>query len=185
MYPKQRTTRSCHPDQHDILQGLAAASPVSIPMNQILDQLGGHVLGAVPTMCFFLLLVVAYGFLVRRPLLRVLEERRRRTSGAMDQAHTSISHAENRAAEYEDRMRKARAEILAAREQRLKQWQTEREQALSEARAAMADRISAGRAEIDESVADAQRQIDAISAELSEQILRAVLPAQLPQEVAQ
>jgi F-type H+-transporting ATPase subunit b len=49
----------------------------------------------------------------------------------------------------------------------------------------MADRINAGRAEIDESVADARRQIEAISAELSEQILRAVLPAELPQEVTQ
>jgi len=154
-------------------------------MNQILNQLGELVLGAVPTMCFFLLLVVAYGFLVRRPLLRILEERRLRTSGAMEQAHASIALAETRTAEYEDRMRKARAEILSAREHRLKQWQSEREHALAEARTAMADRVSRGRAEIEESVTEARRQIEAVSSELSEQILGAILPAEARQEVAQ
>ena len=41
-------------------------------MEQILSQLGGLVLGSVPTIVFFLLLVVAYGVLVRRPLDHVL-----------------------------------------------------------------------------------------------------------------
>jgi F-type H+-transporting ATPase subunit b len=146
-------------------------------MNEILNKLGGLVLGAVPTMCFFLVLVIAYGFLVRRPLEKVLADRRSRTTGAMDQAHASISEAENKTAEYEDRMRRARAELIAAREQRLKQWQAEREQALHQAREATAERVRAGRAEIDESVAQARQHIETVSTELSEQIVRAVLPA--------
>ncbi len=52
-------------------------------MDEILRQLGELVLGAVPTMILFILLVVAYGFLVRRPLGRVLTDRRARTTGAM------------------------------------------------------------------------------------------------------
>jgi F-type H+-transporting ATPase subunit b len=146
-------------------------------MNEILNKLGGLVLGAVPTMCFFLVLVIAYGFLVRRPLEKVLADRRSRTTGAMDQAHASISEAESKTAEYEDRMRRARAELIAAREQRLKQWQAEREQALHQAREATAERVRAGRAEIDESVAQARQHIETVSTELSEQIVRAVLPA--------
>ena len=142
-------------------------------------------LGAVPTMCFFLILVIAYGFLVRRPLSKVLAERKARTSGAMDQAHASISQAESRTAEYEERMRRARAEILVARDQRLKQWQAEREQALNEARETTAERVRAGKAEIEQSVADARRQIETVSMELSEQILRAVMPAETRAEVAQ
>ena len=102
----------------------------------------------------------------------------------MDQAHASISEAESRTAEYEERMRHARAEILAARDLRLKQWQTEREQALHEAREATADRVRAGKAEIEQSVSDARRQIESARAELSEQILRAVMPA-MTQEAAQ
>ncbi|HEX3570307.1 MAG TPA: ATP synthase F0 subunit B [Acidobacteriaceae bacterium] len=154
-------------------------------MNQILDQLGGLVLGAVPTMCFFLVLIIAYGFLVRRPLLKVLAERKARTSGAMDQAHASISAAESRTAEYEDRMRHARAEILAARDQRLKQWQAEREQALHQAREATGERVRAGKAEIEQSVSEARRQLESASIELSEQILRAIMPAGTRPEVAQ
>jgi F-type H+-transporting ATPase subunit b len=146
-------------------------------MNEILNKLGGLVLGAVPTMCFFLMLVVAYGFLVRRPLEKVLAERRSRTTGAMDQAHASISEAESKTAEYEERVRRARGEVVAARDQRLKQWQAEREQALHEAREATAERVRAGRAEIDESVAQARRDIENVSMELGEQIVRAVMPA--------
>ena len=39
-------------------------------MDEMLNQLGGLVLGSVPTVILFLLLVVAYGLLVRRPLDR-------------------------------------------------------------------------------------------------------------------
>ena len=154
-------------------------------MHDILIKLGGLVLGSVPTMCFFLLLVVAYGFLVRRPLEKVLAERRSRTTGAMDQANASISEAENKTAEYEERMRRARAEIFTAREQLLKKLQAEREQALHEAREITTERVRAGRAEIDESVAQARQQIETVSMELSEQIVRAIMPAETLTEAAQ
>ena len=67
----------------------------------------------------------------------------------------------------------------------LKQWQAEREQALNEARETTAERVRAGKAEIEQSVADARRQIETVSMELSEQILRAVMPAETRAEVAQ
>jgi len=145
-------------------------------MDQILNQIGGLVLGAVPTMVLFIFLVVAYGLLVRRPLDRILAERRARTSGAVEKAKGAISEAEARTAEYEDRLRKARAEIFAAREARIKQWAAQREQAISDARTATAQKVLAGKLEIEQGLADARRQIEAGSAELSEQVLRAVLP---------
>jgi F-type H+-transporting ATPase subunit b len=154
-------------------------------MDQLLNQIGGLVLGSVPTMIFFLLLVIAYGFLVRRPLDRVLAERRARTSGAVEQAKASISAAEAKTAEYEDRLRHARAEMFAARDKRLKQWTAERDQALAEARAIAGEKIKVAKAEIDQSVVLARRQIEGASAELSEQILRAVMPAGTQPEAAQ
>ena len=154
-------------------------------MDEILNQLGGLVLGSVPTMILFLFLVLAYGILVRRPLDRVLAERRSRTSGAVEQARLSISAAEAKTAEYEDSMRRARADIFAAREKRLKQWSTERDQALNEARAMTSDKVKAAKAEIDQSVAVARRQIEGMSEELSEQILRAVMPAGTRPEAVQ
>ncbi len=60
-------------------------------MDQILNQLGGLVLGSVPTMVLFLILVVAYGLLVRGPLDKVLAQRRTRTSGAVEQARGAIA----------------------------------------------------------------------------------------------
>jgi len=154
-------------------------------MDEILNQLGGLVLGSVPTMILFLLLVVAYGLLVRRPLDRVLAERRARTTGAVEQARSAISEAEAKTAGYEESLRKARAELFAARDKRLKQWQAEREQALAEARAATAEKVQAAKAEIEQSVAIAKSQIEGMSAELSEKILRAVMPAGTRPEAAQ
>jgi F-type H+-transporting ATPase subunit b len=142
----------------------------------LLNQLGELVLGAVPTMVLFLLLVVAYGFLVRRPLDRVLAERRARTSGAVEQARGAIAQAEAKTADYEDRLRRAKGEIFQARDKRLKQWALERDQALGEARSATAAKVLAAKVEIEHSVVLAQRQIEGMSAELSEQILRAVMP---------
>jgi F-type H+-transporting ATPase subunit b len=154
-------------------------------MDEMLNQLGGLVLGAVPTMVLFLLLVIAYGLLVRRPLDRILAERSARTTGAIEQAKGAISHAEARAAEYEDKLRRAKAEIFAAREKRLKQWAGERDLVLAEARTATMEKVMAGKAEIDQSVAIARKQIEGMSNELSEQILRAVMPAGTRPEAAQ
>jgi F-type H+-transporting ATPase subunit b len=112
-------------------------------MDEILHQLGGLVLGAVPTMILFVILVVAYGALVRRPLERILAERSARTTGAMEQARASISAAEAKTADYEDRLRRAKADLYAAREQRLKQWAGERDQMLAEARATTAGKVDA------------------------------------------
>jgi len=154
-------------------------------MNEILNQLGGLVLGSVPTMVLFLLLVIAYGFLVRRPLDRVLAERRARTTGAVEQARSAISAAEAKTAEYEDSLRRARAKILAESDERLKLWSAERDQALAAARAATAEKVKAAKVEIGVSVAEARQQIEGVSAELSEQIVRAVMPAGTRPEAVQ
>ena len=146
---------------------------------EILNQLGGLVLGSVPTMVFFILLVVAYGVLVRRPLEKTLAERRARTTGAVEQARGAISAAEAETAVYEDKLRAARAEMMAAREQRLKQWQAERDAALRRARAMQRrTRVRAAQAG-DRGIPPWWRgsRLKSATAQLSEQILRAVLPA--------
>jgi len=144
---------------------------------EILHQLGVLVLGSVPTMVLFILLVAAYGVLVRRPLDATLAERRARTSGAVEQARGAIAAAEAETTVYEDKLRAARSEIMAARERRLQQWQKEREQALAESRGIAQERVKAARAEIEATSVGARKQIEEATAQLSEQILRAVLPA--------
>jgi F-type H+-transporting ATPase subunit b len=141
----------------------------------ILNQIGGLVLGSVPTILFFLLLVALYGFLVRRPLEKVLAERRARTSGAVEQARGAIAAAEAETTAYEEKLRAARAEIMAARERLLKQWHEDRDKALEAARAASQEKVRAARLEISETSAAARRQIEDSTGSLSEQILRALL----------
>lgn len=143
---------------------------------EILNQLGGLVLGAVPTMIFFILLVIAYGYLVRRPLERTLAERRARTSGAVEQARGAISAAEAETSAYEEKLRAARAEIQGLRQQHLDRLQQEREAALSGAREQAQEQVRAARTEIEQSAATAREQIERATAQLSEQIVNALLP---------
>ena len=155
-------------------------------MDQILNQLGELVLGSVPTMILFILLVAAYGLLVRRPLDRVLAERRARTSGALEQARSAIAAAEAETTAYEEKLRAARAEIFQARDQKLKQWNAEREAALAQVRQLMQERVRGARQEIEQSSQEARLQIVRVSDELSSRVLNAVLPAGVrPTEVAQ
>jgi F-type H+-transporting ATPase subunit b len=144
---------------------------------EILNQIGGLVLGSVPTMILFILLVIAYTIIVQKPLEKTLAERRARTTGAVEQAKGAISAAEAETAVYEAKLRAARADIAGAREHRLKQWQDEREKALAEARDVARQRVNAARAEIEASADAARKQIEGATAQLSESILLAVLPA--------
>lgn len=146
-------------------------------MNEILIQLGGLVLGSIPTIVLFLLLVGAYGLLVRRPLDAVLAERRARTTGAVEQARGAISAAEAETAMFEDKLRAAKSGIFQKRDEQLKLWNAERDQALEQARAATQQRVQVARQTLEQSASTARQQIEGMSGELSAQILKAVLPA--------
>jgi F-type H+-transporting ATPase subunit b len=156
-------------------------------MEEILNQLGGLVLGSVPTMVLFILLVIAYGLLVRRPLDRILAERRARTTGAVEQARGAIAAAEAETSAYEDKLRAAKAEIFQARDKKLKQWNAEREAAVEQVRQATQERIRTAKQDIEQSATTSRSQIEGMSAELSSRILAAVMPAGIaqPEEVAQ
>jgi F-type H+-transporting ATPase subunit b len=146
-------------------------------MDLILNQLGELVLGSVPTMVLFLLLVAAYGLLVRRPLDKVLAERLARTSGAVEQARSAIAAAETETTQYEDKLRSAKNEIFQMRDQKLKQWNAERDAAVEQVRQTAQLKIKTARLDIEQSASAARVQIEGMSAELSAQVLRAVLPA--------
>lgn len=154
-------------------------------MDLILKQLGGLVLGSVPTMILFILLILAYNVLVRRPLVAMLAERRARTSGAVEQARGAIAAAEAETTVYEDKLRNAKAELFRAREQRVKLWAEERERSLHGVRQTAGDRAKAARAEIEASAVAARGQIEGLSAELSSRVIAAVLPPGVSAESVQ
>jgi F-type H+-transporting ATPase subunit b len=145
-------------------------------MQEIIQQLGTLLLGSVPTILLFIVLVLSYQFLIQGPLSKTLAERRARTEGAIEHAHRAIAQAEARAAEYADKLRQARTEVYKVREQRVKQWNAERETALEAARKATTLRVSQARAELDAEAAQARQAIQASAGDLADRVVRAVLP---------
>jgi len=146
-------------------------------MQEIFQQLQGYFIGAVPTALLFLMLVLAYQFLIQGPLSAALKERRAQTEGAVEAAHKAIEKAEARAAEYDAKLRQARAEIFRAREERIKQWSAERDAALDAARKTAGARVSQAKAELDGEAEKARLLVQASVAELASQVVHAVLPA--------
>jgi F-type H+-transporting ATPase subunit b len=145
-------------------------------MEEIIQQVGTLLLGAVPTMLLFIVLVLAYQFLVQGPLSATLKQRRALTEGAIEDAHKAIALAEAKTAEYAAKLREARGEVYKVREQRVKQWNAEREAALEVARAASGTKVSQAKAELDAEADLARTAIQASSGELANQVVRAVLP---------
>jgi F-type H+-transporting ATPase subunit b len=146
-------------------------------MQEIGQQVGSFLVGAVPTMILFILLVIAYQLLVQGPLTATLKERRRRTVGAIEDAQKAIERAEQRAAEYAERLRQARAEVYKVREQRVKQWTAERDAALDAARKAAGEKVAQARAALEGEAENARKSIEASAGELAGQVVRAILPA--------
>ena len=147
-------------------------------MNEILHQLGNLIVGSVPTIVLFVLLIAAYNTLVRGPLEKTLAERRARTTGAVEQARGAISAAEAETGVYEDKLRSAKSAIYSMREEKLATWAREREQTLAGVRASSATQVEAARAAIAQSTAEARTQIESISGELSSRILAVLLPGE-------
>jgi F-type H+-transporting ATPase subunit b len=145
-------------------------------MQEIIQQVEVLMLGAVPTVLLFIVLVLAYQFLVQGPLTATLKQRRARTEGAIEDAQKAIARAEARAAEYATALRQARTEVYKIREQRVKQWNAERDTALEAARKAAGSKVSQAKAELDAEAALARQTIQASAGELANQVVRVVMP---------
>jgi len=146
-------------------------------MQDVVQQLGQLLVGAIPTALLFIVLVICYQFLIQTPLTAVLARRRALTEGAMEDSRKAIALAEAKAAEYAERLRQARADALKLREQRVKQWQAERDAALDTARQSAGDKVRQAKAALEAEAASARDAIQASVAELAGQAVRAVLPA--------
>ena len=146
-------------------------------MHDILVQVGALLVGALPTAALFIVLVLAYQFLVQGPLTETLKKRHALTEGAVEEARKAIEQAEARTADYEEKLRMARADAFKIREQRIRQWNAEREAALEKARHAASGRVSDARSVIDTETAAARSVIEASAADLAQQAVRAILPA--------
>ena len=144
-------------------------------MDQTLKQLGELLLGAVPTVILVALLYVLYKAIVHKPLQQVLAERRSKTEGAIEKSKADISAAEARTAEYEQKMRAARASVFRAQEARRQSALLARTNAVNEARTKAQAQVQAAKADIEKDRAAAEQGLQAEAGSLAQEIMRRVL----------
>ena len=144
-------------------------------MDETLRQLGGLLLGSIPTIVFFVLLYVIYTILVHKPLVRVLAERRSKTEGAIEQARKAIALAEARAEEYERRLREARVAVFKIHEARRQEATQLRAAAIATARTKAQAQVEEARAAIQKDKIAAQDSLKEESVRLAKEIIRVVL----------
>jgi F-type H+-transporting ATPase subunit b len=153
-------------------------------MDEILRQLGGLLLGSVPTIIFMALFYVVYSGMVHNPLVRVLAERRNRTEGAIEKARADIAAAEARTAEYEERLRQARVGIFKYQETRREQAMQARSAVTAEARARAQEQVDQARAAIEHDKVAAQTSLQGEVGRLAAQIIHTVLRPAVSQSLA-
>ena len=144
-------------------------------MDETFRQISELLLGSIPTIIFFLLLYGLYTVLVHNPLAGALAERRARTQGAIERARADIALAEQRTAEYEQKLRDARIAILKAQEARRTLASKARDAALAQARTQSQAQVQQARAAIEQDKLAAKTTLEAEAGRLATEIIRIVL----------
>jgi F-type H+-transporting ATPase subunit b len=145
-------------------------------MEETLRQLGELLVSSVPTIISLLVVWGAYQVIVYRRLQQVLKQRHAMTEGAIQQAQAEIASAEARTAEYEQKVREARAHIYKTQEANRRQVLEQRSAALAQARKQAEDMVKSARAATAQDVSSAkaglQKQAEALADEIIESILK-------------
>ena len=145
-------------------------------MEETLHQLRVLMLGSIPTIFLFFSILVLYRFLVYGPLTRVLNERRERTEGAIEQANAATAAAAAKTQEYEAQLRAARARIFSARQAKQQHWSKERDGAVADAQEAAHRQVQDAKAVLATQTKSAQQTIEGSIDQLASKVLEAVLP---------
>jgi F-type H+-transporting ATPase subunit b len=144
-------------------------------MDQTLHQLGELLLGAVPTVILLAILYALYTSIVHKPLQRVLEERRSKTEGAVEKSRADIAAAVARTAEYEQKLREARAAVFRAQEAKRQAALQARANAVAQVRSRAQAQVQAAKTDIEKDRASAQEALHGEAAALAQEIVRRVL----------
>jgi F-type H+-transporting ATPase subunit b len=145
-------------------------------MDAILRQIGELLISSIPTIISVLIVWMSYYFLVHKKLRQVLEQRHALTKGAIERAQQEIARAEARTAEYEQKVREARAEIYKTQQASRQQIMDARTAALVEARKQAGDKVKEARASVAATVTTSKvalrEQADALADKVIETVLK-------------
>jgi len=144
-------------------------------MQEIVRQLGELFLQAVPTVLIILLFYFILRAIFFKPLLAVMAERDARTVGAQKAAEVAQAAAVEKAKQYQDALKQARAQVYAEQEAERKKLLDERAELIKTARTAAAAQVAAAKERVAGEFAAARREIEKTVAQLSAEIARRIL----------
>ncbi len=144
-------------------------------MEQTFQALGGILLKAIPTVICLLFLHFYFRAMLFKPLRKVLKQRDELTAGARQAAQKSLAAAERKTAEYEAKLREARAEVYQEQEKIRAHWMDDQAAQLAKAREGAESSVKRARLEIAADAAAARQNLLETSAALGEQIANTLL----------
>lgn len=146
-----------------------------VTLKVLLDPLKIILVRAVPT---FFLVVLLHWFLKKvlfQPMERVLEERRKKTEGAIEASEASLARVNEKMAEYEIALGNARAGIFQEQEESRQSLAARQAEMVEAARAVQAEKVAAVKRGLAEEVQQAKASLAAEADRLAEEIVGTVL----------
>jgi F-type H+-transporting ATPase subunit b len=144
-------------------------------MEQTVQALGGILVKAIPTVILLIFLHFYFKIMLFGPLQKVLKQRDELTEGARKAAQNSLAAAERKAAEYEAKLRDARAEVYKEQEEIRKRWLEDQAAQLAQARQRSEESVKKARLEINAEATAARQNLLETSAALGESIANTIL----------
>ncbi|MEZ5356581.1 MAG: hypothetical protein R2762_28430 [Bryobacteraceae bacterium] len=144
-------------------------------MESLLATVRELLLRAVPTFLIFTFLYLYLRSTLFGPLQQVLDEREAATSGTKKAADEALKRAERKAAEYEEKLRAARAEIYKEQEEMRNRLRADQAAQLAAAKEKIDWKIREAAAAIEASKAEAIGRLDADSGAMADEIVTAIL----------
>jgi F-type H+-transporting ATPase subunit b len=129
----------------------------------------------VIALIFFVAFIFVLNALILKPVTKVLDERERLTSGAIDEAKKASHDYEKQLSSYEEKIRAARAESYKLLETQRKQALDERGKKLAQVKQQVADQIEINKKEIDAASATARGRLESDAQAMAESISRNLL----------
>jgi len=141
----------------------------------ILHQLGDLFLQAVPTVVivFFFYLYMRWAFFT--PIQKAMAERESRIEGARKDAAAVQASANQELQDYNDALKKARAEIYAEQELARQAIVEERSKNLKALRSLAQKEVAEAKKKIDAELAAARKEIEASAPAMASEITRSIL----------
>ncbi len=123
----------------------------------------------------FLVLMVLLDRILFRPMLRVLQERQERTEGRRRQAETLEAEAESIWADYQAKIREAKAEADRVRTQLIHEAEARRQKLLADAAAEAETQLAKIRAQVRAEADEARKVLEADARTLAQELAERLL----------